>query len=221
MFMSIRIDVVLPAPLGPSRPKMSPSGTSKERSFTATNSPNRFVTRSKRTAGAAMEEGYGPLPSPPRRARLSFAAHATASWDTSPPAPRGALDRRAGARGLPREHDGGADARADPANAVHGGRARGRVALVPRRLPRGAVARAGRDRRAAAARHDRRGRRLGGSRADARPRRGRLDPDPGRARPRPARAGPARPRRRPLGRGRDLGRVVGLLPPARDLLGRA
>ena len=34
--MTIRSVVVLPAPLGPSRPKTLPRGTSRERSFTAT-----------------------------------------------------------------------------------------------------------------------------------------------------------------------------------------
>src|SRR5713226_6453392 len=42
--VSMRIKVVLPAPLGPSRPKISPSCTSKLTSFTATKSPNCFLS---------------------------------------------------------------------------------------------------------------------------------------------------------------------------------
>src|ERR1700687_2248984 len=40
----IRINVVLPAPLGPSKPKISPVGTVKLTSFTATKSPNCFLS---------------------------------------------------------------------------------------------------------------------------------------------------------------------------------
>src|SRR6266481_6101567 len=40
----IRISVVLPAPLGPSKPKISPVGTVKLTSFTATKSPNCFLS---------------------------------------------------------------------------------------------------------------------------------------------------------------------------------
>jgi hypothetical protein len=35
--------VLLPAPLGPKNPKISPFSTEKEMSFTATKSPNDFV----------------------------------------------------------------------------------------------------------------------------------------------------------------------------------
>ena len=44
MFMIMRIVVVLPAPLGPSRPKMVPRGTWSERSFTAGKRPKDFET---------------------------------------------------------------------------------------------------------------------------------------------------------------------------------
>src|SRR5262245_12070640 len=46
MFMIIRMVVVLPAPLGPSRPKMTPRGTRKDRSSTARNRPNDLTTPS-------------------------------------------------------------------------------------------------------------------------------------------------------------------------------
>src|SRR5512145_1996945 len=42
MPMSIRSVVVLPAPLGPRKPKISPDRTSKDRSRTACRSPKRF-----------------------------------------------------------------------------------------------------------------------------------------------------------------------------------
>src|SRR2546421_2067989 len=42
----MRIVVVLPAPLGPSSPKMRPARTDRLRSPTAVKSPKRFVTRS-------------------------------------------------------------------------------------------------------------------------------------------------------------------------------
>ncbi len=42
--MIIRIEVVLPAPLGPSRPKITPRGTRKERPSTARKRPNDLVT---------------------------------------------------------------------------------------------------------------------------------------------------------------------------------
>ena len=41
--MMTRIVVVLPAPLGPSRPKISPRSTSNERWSTATTSPYRLT----------------------------------------------------------------------------------------------------------------------------------------------------------------------------------
>src|SRR6478672_10796075 len=44
MFMIIRIVVVLPAPLGPSRPNTIPLGTLNERSSTARNRPKLFDT---------------------------------------------------------------------------------------------------------------------------------------------------------------------------------
>src|SRR5512142_3349170 len=44
MFMIIRIVVVLPAPFGPRRPNIAPAGTRNERSSTARNLPNCFVT---------------------------------------------------------------------------------------------------------------------------------------------------------------------------------
>ena len=51
MFISMRIDVVLPAPLLPRMPKIVPRGTSNEMPFTAVKSPKRLVTSWKRTAG--------------------------------------------------------------------------------------------------------------------------------------------------------------------------
>src|SRR5215210_233291 len=47
----IRRVVVLPEPDGPSIEKNSPSATSRSMPPTATTSPNRFSTRSRRTAG--------------------------------------------------------------------------------------------------------------------------------------------------------------------------
>ncbi len=44
MFMIIRIDVVLPAPLGPSRPNIAPRGTFRDRLSTALNLPKAFET---------------------------------------------------------------------------------------------------------------------------------------------------------------------------------
>ena len=44
MFMIIRIVVVLPAPLGPSRPNMTPFGTENDRSSTARNLPKDLET---------------------------------------------------------------------------------------------------------------------------------------------------------------------------------
>jgi hypothetical protein len=41
---TIRIVDVLPAPLGPRNPKLSPGATSKSIASTAVNSPNRFVS---------------------------------------------------------------------------------------------------------------------------------------------------------------------------------
>ncbi len=48
MFMIMRMDVVLPAPLGPSSPKMLPGGTAIETSSTATKSP--YVLRTLRSS---------------------------------------------------------------------------------------------------------------------------------------------------------------------------
>src|SRR5258706_1367155 len=44
MLTIIRIEVVLPAPFGPSKPKIVPCLTSNDRSLTATNWSNRLVT---------------------------------------------------------------------------------------------------------------------------------------------------------------------------------
>ena len=44
MFMIMRIVVVLPAPLGPSRPNMAPRGTRKDRWSTAWNLPKALET---------------------------------------------------------------------------------------------------------------------------------------------------------------------------------
>ena len=51
MFMIMRIVVVLPAPLGPSRPNITPRGTRKERPSTALNRPKTFDTFSSSMAG--------------------------------------------------------------------------------------------------------------------------------------------------------------------------
>src|SRR5690348_18388094 len=44
--VSMRMSVVLPAPFGPSKPKISPFSTVKLMLFTATSSPKRFVSPS-------------------------------------------------------------------------------------------------------------------------------------------------------------------------------
>ena len=44
MFMIIRMDVVLPAPLGPRRPNIAPFGTFRDRLSTALNLPKAFET---------------------------------------------------------------------------------------------------------------------------------------------------------------------------------
>ena len=44
MSSSMRIVVVLPAPLGPRKPNTSPRSISRSRSATAVNSPKRFVS---------------------------------------------------------------------------------------------------------------------------------------------------------------------------------
>ena len=56
---SMRISVVLPQPEGPRRQKNSPRKMSRERSSTATASPKRFVTRSKRMSGTAAGSAQG------------------------------------------------------------------------------------------------------------------------------------------------------------------
>ena len=50
----IRSSVVLPQPLGPSRPKNSPGRMESETSSTATKSPKRFETRSISTVGSTV-----------------------------------------------------------------------------------------------------------------------------------------------------------------------
>jgi hypothetical protein len=50
----IRIVVVLPAPFGPSRPKIVPTGTSRSMPASACTSPNSFVSPSTRIAGSAI-----------------------------------------------------------------------------------------------------------------------------------------------------------------------
>src|SRR5215831_3128811 len=59
--VSMRISVDLPAPLGPSRPKISPSSTANDTPLTAVNSPKRLTMR--RTSIAAMAAA---LPHPQR-----------------------------------------------------------------------------------------------------------------------------------------------------------
>jgi hypothetical protein len=53
MSMIMRIVVDLPAPLGPSRPKISPAGTSSVTSSTARNVPKAF-TMLRRAIAVAM-----------------------------------------------------------------------------------------------------------------------------------------------------------------------
>ena len=51
----ISIDVVLPAPFGPSRPKHSPRCTSRSRPLTATTSAYRFTRSRQRTTASALD----------------------------------------------------------------------------------------------------------------------------------------------------------------------
>ena len=53
--VSMRTTVVLPAPLGPSRPSTVPSGTSNETPFTASTSPKHFTRSSATIAGSATD----------------------------------------------------------------------------------------------------------------------------------------------------------------------
>src|SRR6185503_13101902 len=53
---SILSEVVLPAPLGPRKPKISPRFTTKERSSTATFSPNRLRSPWVSTTASVMSE---------------------------------------------------------------------------------------------------------------------------------------------------------------------
>src|SRR5216684_8962746 len=74
--VSMRISVVLPAPLGPSRPKISPSVTSKLISFTATSSPNFFDRRSTSMAfisvGSSRRGASAGRPAPARKPAFLF-----------------------------------------------------------------------------------------------------------------------------------------------------
>src|SRR5881296_2475228 len=54
MSMMTRIEVVLPAPLGPSRPKITPARTESDRPSTAVWPAKRLVTRSSTRMGAVM-----------------------------------------------------------------------------------------------------------------------------------------------------------------------
>ena len=58
---SVRTVVVLPAPLGPRKPKISPRPTSNDTSSTATRSPNRFERWCTATAGvpSSAVDGFG------------------------------------------------------------------------------------------------------------------------------------------------------------------
>src|SRR5687768_1956904 len=98
MFMSMRIVVVLPAPLLPRMPKIDPRGTAKETPVTAVNSPKRLVTSSKRTTGSAgvmrraMLRAQGEIATPaPVRAQGSLRERA--AQDPQPVAPEDLLDR--------------------------------------------------------------------------------------------------------------------------------
>ena len=51
---SVRTVVVLPAPFGPRKPNTSPRPTSNETSSKATRSPNRLLSPTTDTAGAAL-----------------------------------------------------------------------------------------------------------------------------------------------------------------------
>ncbi len=60
MFMVIRIVVVLPAPLGPSRPNIEPFGTESERSSTALKRPKLLATWVSSIAGSmGLADYYG------------------------------------------------------------------------------------------------------------------------------------------------------------------
>src|SRR5207244_8971382 len=56
---TMRRAVVLPAPLGPSRPRTEPGETSRVRSSTAMISPKRLVRCSTATGGTASGAGAG------------------------------------------------------------------------------------------------------------------------------------------------------------------
>src|SRR5579862_8232529 len=60
--VAMRSVVVLPAPLGPTRPKNDPRGTSSDRPATATFGPNRFTRPRSTTAGQACATARGPGP---------------------------------------------------------------------------------------------------------------------------------------------------------------
>src|SRR5512143_1784654 len=67
--VSMRMSVDLPAPFGPSRPKISPCATEKPTASTAVKSPKRFVIRS--TSMSAMRASLAPGRSRPSRAGLA------------------------------------------------------------------------------------------------------------------------------------------------------
>src|SRR5260370_42001732 len=87
--VSMRISVVLPAPFGPSSPKISPSSTLKRTWSTATKSPNRFVNPSTSIALIPRSLSYLALQSPLKSGSL-YLSSSPAPPSKSAPACRAA-----------------------------------------------------------------------------------------------------------------------------------
>src|SRR3954471_19788271 len=66
--VSMRTTVVLPAPLGPSRPRTRPSGTSNDTPFTASTVPKHFTSPSATIAGSGTRVSLAPPLTHPRTA---------------------------------------------------------------------------------------------------------------------------------------------------------
>jgi hypothetical protein len=84
---SRRIIVVLPAPLGPSSPKISPLGISRSTWSTATTSSNRFVSPRRRIA-ASVTIPMAACGTPLKRLRRGVGR----TWE-APPGPSSCFDR--------------------------------------------------------------------------------------------------------------------------------
>ncbi len=78
---TIRMVLVLPAPLGPRKPKLSPGATSKSMASTAVNEPNRLVR-----PRAWMSEAGAPASGVVIGSRCYPAAGSRGAWGTSSPA---------------------------------------------------------------------------------------------------------------------------------------